>query len=124
MLDAIRFLSISFTAISMSAGFAHLFALPNKMSLSRVDYFTVQQIYSGWALLGIAGIGALVSTVALSILTRHRPRRALTATANWTESPANWEALRRQWEYSHAAGAVLYATAFTALVLSVLGRGD
>ena len=41
----------------MAAGMAHLFELPNKIHLSREDYLTVQQIYRGWALLGIAHSG-------------------------------------------------------------------
>jgi uncharacterized membrane protein YeiB len=41
-------------------------------------------------------------------------------TSNWTVLPANWQALRRQWEYSHAAGAGLYLVAFASLVLSIL----
>ena len=42
------------------------------------------------------------------------------ATANWTEVPAGWEALRTQWEYSHAATAVLIFLALCAAVWSVL----
>ena len=42
-------------------------------------------------------------------------------TSNWTELPVEgWESLRRQWEYSHAVGAVLYFIALTSLVLSFL----
>ena len=42
------------------------------------------------------------------------------ATNDWTEAPENWEALRAQWEYSHAAAALLNVAALIALVLSVL----
>jgi hypothetical protein len=35
------------------------------------------------------------------------------ATSNWTVMPADWEALRNQWEYSHAVNALL---AFVALL--------
>jgi hypothetical protein len=41
-------------------------------------------------------------------------------THNWTMLPDNWEALRRQWEYSHAAGAGLYFVALINLTLSLL----
>lgn len=34
--------------------------------------------------------------------------------------PANWEELRRQWEYSHASSAALNLIALSALVLSLL----
>jgi hypothetical protein len=43
-------------------------------------------------------------------------------TNNWTMLPANWLELRRQWEYSHATGAVLNLVALVTLLLSVLVR--
>jgi hypothetical protein len=142
--NALRLLCVLLTAVAMSAGLAHLMALPNKLPMSRADYFTAQQIYNGWSLLGVPIIAALVLTVLLAVLERpRRSRFALTLTAaacialalavffaftfpanqqtqNWTDSPANWETLRRQWEYSHAAGAGLYFAALTALTLSLL----
>jgi len=44
------------------------------------------------------------------------------ATRNWTAVPADWLSLRLQWEYSHAAGAVLDLAAFIALVLAALSH--
>jgi hypothetical protein len=41
-------------------------------------------------------------------------------TNNWTFLSAHWLELRRQWEYSHAASAILYLMALLALILSVL----
>jgi hypothetical protein len=41
------------TALALVPGGAHLFALPNKISLSESDYFIAQSAYRGWALLGI-----------------------------------------------------------------------
>ena len=38
------------------------------------------------------------------------------ATENWTRQPQSWESLRRQWEYGHAANAVLVFAAFLATV--------
>lgn len=138
------FLGILLTAISMAAGLAHLFELPNKIHLSREDYLTVQQIYRGWALLGIAVVGALLSTMILCVLVRSNAQRfypvliamvciALSLfifflvtypvnqeTNNWTSLPADWQELRLRWEYSHAVGAVLYLVAFIALVLAAL----
>jgi hypothetical protein len=138
------FLSILFTAVAMAAGFAHFFELPNKIHISREDYLTVQQLYRGWALLGIAVMGTLLSTLMLTVLVRENPRvfyLTLTATLcialsllvfflftypanqetnNWTNLPENWQALRRQWEYSHAVGAGLSFIALTVLTLSIL----
>ena len=143
-LNTLRLISVVCIAVAMAAGFAHLFALPNKMHLSREDYLTVQQIYRGWALIGIAVVSGLLSTLALTIIVRRRPRifyLTLTATLcmglslavfflftyptnqqthNWTSLPENWQELRRQWEYSHAVGAGLYFLALITLTLSLL----
>lgn len=148
LVNVMRFLSVVLTAICMSAGFAHLFALPNKIGLPHDAYLTVQQIYRGWALLGIAVIGALVSTLILAVLVRAKRRLlrltlvaaacialslvvfflytypANQQTLNWTVLPENWQALRRQWEYSHAVDAGLYFTAFVALITSLLKERD
>jgi len=35
--------------------------------------------------------------------------------------PDNWEALRLQWEYSHAGGAVLQLVAMASLIVGALG---
>ena len=43
-------------------------------------------------------------------------------TKNWTTLPDNWTVLRAQWEYSHAASAVLTFAAFVALIVSLLRR--
>lgn len=145
--NALRLVSVVLLAISMGGGLAHLFALPNKMGLTADQYFVAQQVYRGWALLGIVILGALASTIGLAVLVRrHRTEFALTlaaaacivlslivfftftfpanqATENWTMRPDDWETLRSQWEYSHAVGAVLYLAALVALTLSlIVGR--
>lgn len=43
-------------------------------------------------------------------------------TGNWAVQPENWEMLRRDWEYSHLAGAVFQALAMAALLIAVLRR--
>jgi hypothetical protein len=142
--NVVCFISVLLTAVIMASGFAHLLALPNKMALSRDEYLIVQQIYRGWALLGIAFFGALLSTLALTVMVRASRRvfyLTLTSTLciglslvvfflftypanqqtlNWTMSPENWQELRRQWEYSHAVGAGLSFAALMALVLGLL----
>ena len=139
-----RFLSLLFAALALAPAMAHLLELPNKISLSHDEYLTVQHLYSGWALLGFVVYGAIFSTLALAIVTRRRAgefRLALTgflclagtqvvfwtftfpansATRNWTALPENWIALRAQWEYSHAASAVLNLAALLAVILAVL----
>lgn len=138
------FLALLLTALALAPGLAHLFELPNKIGLSAQEYLTVQQIYRGWALLGIVVVGALVANLVLAIQLRSRPRAfrlaaaaflgvlaslavffaftypANRATANWAGLPEGWEALRRQWECAHATAAVLNLGAFVALILAVL----
>lgn len=139
-----QFLALLFTALALAPAIAHTLELPNKIGLDRDAYFTVQQIYRGWALLGVVVAGALLSTLALTVLVR-RDRRAFgwallatlcvagtqvvfwtataptnAATRNWTHVPANWEALRLQWEYSHATSAVLNLLALICVIASVL----
>ncbi|HEY1326719.1 MAG TPA: DUF1772 domain-containing protein [Casimicrobiaceae bacterium] len=138
-----RFCSLLFVALALAPALAHVMELPHKIGMSAADYLTVQRIYRGWALLGIVVIAALVSTLALVLLVRHEPRAfvpcliaflgmlaaqavfwAFTfpvnrATSNWSMLPDNWMALRAQWEYSHAAGALLSFVSFIALILYV-----
>lgn len=144
MVTTVRFLALLFAALALAPAMAHLLELPNKIALGREEYFTVQQIYSGWALLGIVVAGALLSTLALAILDRDERGRfvpalvaflcivgtqlvfwtftqpANRATENWTMIPDNWAALRTQWEYSHAASAALNLVALVAVIRSVL----
>jgi hypothetical protein len=143
-----RFIAMLCTAITMAAGFAHLLELSRKIALGREQYLMVQQLYRGWAWLGIVVVGALISTSIVTLLTpRGAPDRKWTLVAvscialslvvffvltfpanqqtqNWTVLPENWESLRRQWEYSHAVAAGLDFLALSALTLSLLVGRD
>ena len=143
-LKIVQFLALTLTALALVPSGAHLFALPNKINLVAEQYFIVQNIYRGWSLFGVALIGALIANLALALLQRGRGAPfvlalfafvciALTlgvffiwtypanqATNNWTMIPDNWEQLRRDWEYSHAANAVVTFAAFCAVALSSL----
>jgi hypothetical protein len=146
LLNTIHVLSILLTALCLGPALAHLLSLPNKLGLGRDEYFIVQQIYRGWALLGILVVGSVASTGALAWLAAAAPAvryLALTAllcllaaqavfwtltfpanaaTENWTAVPENWQSLRVQWEYSHAVGSLLTLTALVALIFSLLAR--
>jgi hypothetical protein len=123
---------------------AHLFELPHKMALSSAEYMTVQQIYAGWELFGIVIAIALLATLGNTLLVRV-DRCAFSwslvaflalaatqgvfwaftypvnvATRFWTVSPEPFETARQQWEYSHAASAVLTFVALVRLVFSSL----
>ena len=142
-----QFLAIVFTALALVPAGAHLFELPNKIGLAQEAYFIVQSIYRGWALFGIVLFGALAANLpvrhaaasaaavlagARGLSPRGRHARvfftwtypANQATSNWTVAPANWQALRRQWEYAHAANAVLTFVALCAATLSALMARD
>jgi hypothetical protein len=145
-LNVAHFLSLFLTALCLGPALAHLLELPNKLGLGREDYFTVQQIYRGWAILGILIVAAIAAAVALAWMSRRLPGvfywvltalvclaaaqavfwiftyPANVATRNWTTAPANWQALRVQWEYSHAVGAILTLAALAALIVSLLAR--
>ncbi|HEY7640582.1 MAG TPA: hypothetical protein VH814_12735 [Steroidobacteraceae bacterium] len=142
--QVVRFFTLMFVGIALAPGLAHVLQLPHKMDLSGNDYLRVQQLYAGWAWLGLVVLGALISTFALTILVRTRLRQfALSCIAfgsvlvtqvifwiftfpvnqqthNWTLLPVNWMSLRERWEYSHATAAVFDLIAFLAVVLAVL----
>ncbi|MGE0233089.1 MAG: hypothetical protein AB7S46_15020, partial [Flavobacteriaceae bacterium] len=116
------------------------------IGLAREEYFIVQKAYRGWNLLAFLLLVELASMVALAVLSRHASlvRRfaigaiasllgaqgvfwlwtfpANMATRNWTFIPPDWAALRDQWEYSHAAGALFQILAVSLLVVASLHR--
>jgi hypothetical protein len=139
---SLGFLALVFTALSLVPYGAHLFALPNKIGMTEARYFIAQSIYQGWAWLAVVLIPAMVINVAFAFALRSdRPAflsaavacvamaatlaifftwtyPANVATENWTVSPANWQDLRRQWEYSHAINAGLNFVAFCLVALA------
>jgi hypothetical protein len=143
-LKVLQFLALILTALALVPAGAHFFELPNKIGLAQEHYFVVQGIYRGWALFGIVLFGALGATLALTLALRHHQVAywlalagflciaatlviffvwtypANVATDNWTRVPANWEELRRRWEYAHAVNAVLTFVALCALIASTL----
>jgi hypothetical protein len=144
MLRLVHFAAILLAALALIPAGAHVLELPRKMALSEPDYFVAQSLYRGWALSGIVIVATLLAEVALAWLTRHdgRPlmltaaagvstlvtlaiffiwtQPANSATANWTRLPDDWQSLRRQWEYSHAAGAAFALAALAFLTAAAL----
>lgn len=136
----LKLVALALTALVLIPGGAHVLELPAKMQLQREDYFTVQQIYAGWALFAVPIIAAIGANAMLGHRLRHADRTAsraawgsaiLTvisliiffafvfpanrATANWTAMPEDWERLRQHWEYGHLGSAILV---FAALLLT------
>lgn len=148
LLKIIVLIAIVLTGLSAGVAFAHLLELPNKMQLSATDYLLVQQrLYEGFGqVLGPIELGALLSAIAFTILSRkHRLSFRLGAAgaaciaaalvvwqlhngpANeavdaWRVDslPANWRIYRDRWEYAHAARAGLYILGLGVLILAVL----
>ena len=139
----VRFLAVLLTALAMIAPGAHLFELYRKMHLPEDQYYAVQQIYLGWWIVGLLLPAALVANSAMAVMAGGSIARWLaacaagllllnlivfafwtqpvnTVTDNWTVHVSNWEALRRQWEYSHAVNAGVTLAAFCASALAAL----
>jgi hypothetical protein len=137
-------LAVLLTALALAPSAAHLLELSAKMRLDRADYFTVQSIYRGWALLGMAVIAAAIANVAAAVLLYQRgipvwpslsasvlivstlavfliwAQPANVATANWSVQPDNWQTLRHRWEYAHAVNAILLALALVCATLAAV----
>jgi hypothetical protein len=143
--DLIAFAAVFSCGLALAPAAAHVMELRAKIRLPRDEYLLVQRLYRGWELVAPIVILALVSTALLIGHARAagpRPEAAAIvalaciaatqivfwtftfpvnrATRNWTEAPANWETLRRRWEFSHATAAVFSLVAFGAVVLAVL----
>ena len=149
----LRIASIAAVALYLVPTGAHLFELPGKMALPPAEYMIVQRIYSGWALFGGVIFAALLLTLVHAVW--HRRDRATlglslmafgcllatqvvfwwftypmnVASSNWTRMPDQFERVRWQWEYSHAAGAVLTFLALLVIAAAVArsrpgGRGQ
>lgn len=143
-LRSVQFVAIVLMALALVPAGAHLFALPNKLAMAQAEYFAAQGAYRGWALFGVVLFGALAATAVLAVMERRqglgfwlvlgawaslaaslaiffiRVFPTNQATLNWTTAPANWQALRVQWEYGHAASALVTFLGFCLLILSVL----
>lgn len=144
---ALRLLALVLTAVVLIPSGAHLLELPTKIALDRDAYFTVQGIYTGWALFGIPIVATVLVNGALALAERRRnPDAARWAgasallvlasllvfllwvlpanqdTANWTRQPEGWQALRNQWEWGHAVSALMVFTAFVATAIAVVRR--
>jgi hypothetical protein len=143
-----RLLTIMLTALSLAPALGHLLELPAKMTYEGPLWLTVSQtLYGAFGTIGASfEVGAVATTVILAILVRQRrpafgwtllgalcvvaahaafwiwlaPVNATIAALTLETLPADWMALRNQWEYTHAARAVLQIIALGALVFSIL----
>ena len=145
---ALTLAAVLLTALALVPSAAHLFALPNKIGLPEQQYLVVQGIYRGWALFGAVLIAAMLVNLLLGLVLWRRRQLAWPAigagllvaqtlaiffawtypanraTGNWTGMPADWRQLRTQWEYSHAANALLSFAALCLATLAAIGSQD
>ncbi len=151
LLKAWRFITILLTALLLTLGFTHLWQLPPRMSFDGALWLETLRRYVEFGPEGpgpVIEVAAVLSTIALVFMVRGRkPAFALTLSAaitlvvsmlawwvfvypinvelaRWTAEmlPQNWTDFRDQWEYTHAARAVLMLVALGALVWSVLAE--
>ena len=83
----------------------------------------MQKLFGAFGGMGFAGNAALFAflCIALTLVVFFIwTYPANEATNNWTMIPDNWEQLRRDWEYSHAANAIVTFAALCSVTLSVL----
>jgi ribose/xylose/arabinose/galactoside ABC-type transport system permease subunit len=143
ILKAVIFLAVVLSALALIPYGAHLFSLPNKIGMTREQYFVAQSAYDGWALLSVILIPAMLVNVALALMLRGEEGFGLAvagcivmvatlavffaftypanvATQNWKVAPSDWAELRHRWEYSHAANAGLIFASFCLIVLASL----
>jgi len=140
--ESVRLLAVISVALCLIPAGAHFFELANKMSLSTAEYMTTQKIYAGWSFFGVAIIAAIAFTLTHTVMVRADRTACLlsltallllgatqvifwtftypmnAATNNWTVIPQDFEAVRLQWEYSHAVNAVLTFVALVTITLS------
>jgi len=142
-----RFLTIILVSLSMAMAFCHLLQLPPRMSYDGAQWVTTQSLYQLFGTVGaLIEVGALLLAIVLLLAVwRRRPAFQWTLfgtvcllvahgawwmfiapvnaeIATWTPDtiPADWTWWRSQWEYTHAARAILEILGLGALVLSVL----
>ena len=139
-----QFLAIVLTALALLPGGAHVMSRAAKITMPEESYFVAQQVYRGWAWAGVVIFLAIFANFAAAFIA-NGPRRQLfmaagaavaatlavfflwtypanQATGNWTSVPENWERLRTEWEYSHAANAALTFVALLCSVAAVLSK--
>ncbi len=152
MLKAVRFLSLLCTTAALALTLCHVLEMRGKLALSGDVWLAVQhRLYGAFAWVGAIGeIGAIVFSIWLFVLLRGRrpagplallaalcslaglvswflivaPLNEVIVASTAASLPADWQAVRLHWELGHALAAVLFAMAWTALVLGLLVDSD
>ena len=150
LLKTWRFMTIILTALSAGLSFAHLLELPPRIFYFDAKLWVATTTRGLYALFGTVGavteIGSILTAVVLALFLRGRRTAFYLALAGaillalafvswvafvapvnaelakWTVDsfPADWARYRDQWEYTHAANAVIKIVALSLLALSVI----
>jgi len=152
LLKAWRFITIMLAALSMGIAFCHLLEMPSKMTYTGALWLALlQTLYGAFGTIGgVIEIGAVVTAAVLVFLVRRRrpafgwtllgtlcllaahiawwvwvaPVNATMVPLTPETLPAGWTALRNQWEYTHAARAILQILGLGALLFSILAENS
>ena len=65
--NGLRPASLLFALLALIPAGVPLFSMNNKLRLERADYLVAQRAFDGWSLFAIGVIGALLSTLLLSL---------------------------------------------------------
>jgi hypothetical protein len=71
--NAAFLVAIIATALALGGALAHAYELPNKIDLSREDYFIAQRIYDGWNQLAYVLAVQLIGILCLIVSYRYQP---------------------------------------------------
>ena len=152
LLKTIRFLNLLLVALTLGMTFSHTLEYPGKRNLDGTDWLLVQHnVYIAFGVIGaVIEVTAIATTwVVLWQLNGWKLSRVLTLAAAlcgsaalavwfayvdpvnaalkaWTPEtlPSDWTSYRDRWEAGHAASAILFALAFSALVAALLSEGE
>jgi hypothetical protein len=147
----VEFLSLLLLGLATGVSFSHLLQRGPKATLSGAQFLAVQQVLlrNYGAAIGGLEVAALLSTLALAVLTWREPVKSLLAMLacgcvvlmvtiwavwinpinklvnSWTPErlPANWTGFRDRWHALHTVRLVLSAVAFGAAIGGVLANG-
>lgn len=148
-LRLLRMITLMCTALTVGLTFAHVLELPQKMDYGYLRYEQIQHdLYLYYAYVGAPlEVLAIVFAIVLAVRVRRRDRQAFAWTltgaaflvvglaewalvvqtandklADWAPShaPADWTAIRNQWEYGHVGHFALLVIGFVLLLWSSL----
>jgi hypothetical protein len=146
LLKAARFAALVLASVNFGLAAAHLVEMGPKRRLSGPDWLTVQNIYTDFGKVARFTMpSAFLSELLAAVLARRRSSAVLTGAAAlgtvgtvaiwrflnepvnrevlaWRPDslPPDWKQRRDQWEFAHAASAVVHALGLGSLIAATL----